>query len=184
MQRGDPKPTDVRFYQDDYKCCFLVSKAFKLTITPMKPFRTTDFKGPFRKGLSREQPAKRSLKHKAPGCGGGKYDGGTVDGCEIHFAPLGNHGKPWFVGNYRGIILPGFLRWCRISSLHSREHVTQCFSESARCVRPVFPPAPQRVGQTRSRHMGPSEVPVLLQGVQGQKTLLFGEIAKHIESQL
>ena len=33
---------------------------------------------------------------------------------------LGNHGKPLFVGIYRGIITPWFLRWCRISSIHSR----------------------------------------------------------------
>ena len=41
----------------------------------------------------------------------------TVDG--RHPAPLGNRGKPWFVGIYRGIIIPEFLRWCRISSIHS-----------------------------------------------------------------
>ena len=41
----------------------------------------------------------------------------TVDGRD--FAPLGNHGKPFFIGIYRGIIIPGFLRWCRISSIHS-----------------------------------------------------------------
>ena len=32
---------------------------------------------------------------------------------------LRNHGKPQFVGSYSGIITPGFLRWCRISSVHS-----------------------------------------------------------------
>ena len=30
-----------------------------------------------------------------------------------------NMGKPLFVGIYRGIFIPGFLRWCRISSIHS-----------------------------------------------------------------
>ena len=25
-----------------------------------------------------------------------------------------------FVGIYKGIMIPGFLRWCRISSIHSR----------------------------------------------------------------
>ena len=30
-----------------------------------------------------------------------------------------NHGQPLFVGIFRGIINPGFLRWCRISSIHS-----------------------------------------------------------------
>ena len=29
--------------------------------------------------------------------------------------------KPLLVGIYRGIMIPEFLRWCRISSLHSRE---------------------------------------------------------------
>ena len=33
---------------------------------------------------------------------------------------LRNYGKPLFVGIYRGDIIPGFLRWCRISSIHSR----------------------------------------------------------------
>ena len=31
---------------------------------------------------------------------------------------MGNH---WFVGIYRGIIIPGSLRWCRISSIHSMQ---------------------------------------------------------------
>ena len=35
------------------------------------------------------------------------------------FRTTWNHGKPWFVGIYRGIIIPGFLRWCRTSSIHS-----------------------------------------------------------------
>ena len=34
-------------------------------------------------------------------------------------APLGSHGKPLLVGMYRGTIIPGFRRWCRISSNHS-----------------------------------------------------------------
>ena len=33
---------------------------------------------------------------------------------------LGNHGKPLSVGIYRGIIIPGFLSGCRISSIRSR----------------------------------------------------------------
>ena len=41
----------------------------------------------------------------------------TVDGRNA--APVGIHGKPLFVGSYRGIILSGFARWCRISSVHS-----------------------------------------------------------------
>ena len=41
----------------------------------------------------------------------------TVDG--RHPAPLSNHGKPFFVDIYREFIIPGFLRWCRISSIHS-----------------------------------------------------------------
>ena len=45
----------------------------------------------------------------------------TVDG-RNPFAPLGNHGKSFFIGIYRGTIIPGFLRWCRISSIHSRSH--------------------------------------------------------------
>ena len=32
----------------------------------------------------------------------------------IHFAPLRNPKKPLFVGLYRSIIIPGFLKWCRI----------------------------------------------------------------------
>ena len=31
---------------------------------------------------------------------------------EIQFAPLGNHDKPLCVSIYRGINIPGFLRWC------------------------------------------------------------------------
>ena len=32
---------------------------------------------------------------------------------------LRNHGKPLLVGVYRGIVIPGILRWCRIStSIH------------------------------------------------------------------
>ena len=38
---------------------------------------------------------------------------------EINFAPLGSRGRPLFIGIYRGIIIPGFLGWCRISSIHS-----------------------------------------------------------------
>ena len=41
----------------------------------------------------------------------------TVDGQNP--APLGNHGKPFFVGIHRGIIILGFLVWCRILSIHS-----------------------------------------------------------------
>ena len=41
----------------------------------------------------------------------------TVDGQNP--APLGNHGKPLFVGIYRRIIPLGPLCWCRISSIHS-----------------------------------------------------------------
>ena len=41
----------------------------------------------------------------------------TLD--EIQFAPLGNNGKPLFVGIYRGIIILEFLRWCRILFVHS-----------------------------------------------------------------
>ena len=42
----------------------------------------------------------------------------TVDGRNP--APLRHHGKYLFVGIYRGIMVPGFLRWCRILSIHSR----------------------------------------------------------------
>ena len=38
----------------------------------------------------------------------------TVDGRNP--APLENPGKPLFVGIYMGILIPGLLRWCRISS--------------------------------------------------------------------
>ena len=38
---------------------------------------------------------------------------------KIHFAPPEKHGKPLFVCVYRGIIISGFLRWCRILSIHS-----------------------------------------------------------------
>ena len=33
-------------------------------------------------------------------------------------APLGNHGKPLFVGIYREIMIPGFLRWCEMDFVH------------------------------------------------------------------
>ena len=38
-----------------------------------------------------------------------------MDGCEIHFETMGNHNLCWY---YRRIIIPGFLRWCRILSIH------------------------------------------------------------------
>ena len=41
----------------------------------------------------------------------------TVDGQNP--APLGNRGTQVSVGIYRGIIIPGFLRWCRNLSIHS-----------------------------------------------------------------
>ena len=34
-------------------------------------------------------------------------------------APLWNNEKPLFVGTHREIIILGFLRWCRILSIHS-----------------------------------------------------------------
>ena len=38
---------------------------------------------------------------------------------DIHFAPLGNHGKPWKpFGIYRGNIIPGSLRWCEMDFVH------------------------------------------------------------------
>ena len=44
----------------------------------------------------------------------------NVDGCEIHLAPPK---KSWetivCLLEFRGIIIPGFFRWCRISSIHS-----------------------------------------------------------------
>ena len=33
---------------------------------------------------------------------------------------LHNHGKPAFVGIYRGIIIPRFLRWCELDSVHTQ----------------------------------------------------------------
>ena len=33
-----------------------------------------------------------------------------------HFETMG---KPLFVGIYKGILIPGFLRWCRVSFIHS-----------------------------------------------------------------
>ena len=44
----------------------------------------------------------------------------TVDGRNP--APLGNHEKPLFVGIYRGIIIPWFLRWCEMdfATIHSK----------------------------------------------------------------
>ena len=42
----------------------------------------------------------------------------TVDGCEIQFETMGNRGKRCHLqGNHQK---PEFLRWCRISSIHSR----------------------------------------------------------------
>ena len=41
-----------------------------------------------------------------------------MDGILHH---LRNHEKPLFVGIYNGIIIPGFLRWCRILSIHSMD---------------------------------------------------------------
>ena len=40
----------------------------------------------------------------------------------FQFAPRNETmGHPLFVGIYRGIMIPGFLGWCRISSIHSRD---------------------------------------------------------------
>ena len=40
--------------------------------------------------------------------------------------------KPLFVGIYRAIIIPGFLRWCRISSIHSMmERCPSCLDSTA-----------------------------------------------------
>ena len=40
---------------------------------------------------------------------------------DIHFASLGNHGKPLFAAVFRGEPNhPGLLSWCRISSIHSK----------------------------------------------------------------
>ena len=38
---------------------------------------------------------------------------------KIHFAPLGSHGKPLIVGIHKKIIIPSFLKWCRMSCIHS-----------------------------------------------------------------
>ena len=46
-----------------------------------------------------------------------RHPGPTVD--RQNPAPHGNHGKARSVGIYREIIIPWFLRWCRISSIHS-----------------------------------------------------------------
>ena len=43
-----------------------------------------------------------------------------VDGCEIHFAHFDTMRNQSFAGIYREIIILGFLRWCWISSIHSR----------------------------------------------------------------
>ena len=42
----------------------------------------------------------------------------TVDG-RNRAPPKSNHETPLFVGIYRGVNIPGFLRWCRIASIHS-----------------------------------------------------------------
>ena len=40
----------------------------------------------------------------------------TVD--ELHPALHSNHDDPLFVGIYKGIIIPGFLRWCETDFVH------------------------------------------------------------------
>ena len=59
----------------------------------------------------------------------------TVDGCEIHFAPLGNYGTPLLVRIYQGIITPGFLRWCWILSIHGR---FVRLSKASQSVHPMY----------------------------------------------
>ena len=59
----------------------------------------------------------QSLREHPQASGNRENLGGTVDGRNP--APLSNHWKPVFVGIYRGIIIPGLLRWCRISSIYS-----------------------------------------------------------------
>ena len=60
-----------------------------------------------------------SLVRGRPLDGGPEAQRGTVDGGETHFAPPENRKIPLLVGIYRGILIPGFLGWCRISSIDS-----------------------------------------------------------------
>ena len=36
-----------------------------------------------------------------------------------HLKTMGNHGRPLFIGIYRGFIIPGILRWCEMDFVHS-----------------------------------------------------------------
>ena len=44
--------------------------------------------------------------------------GATVDGRNPFRTALKLWLKPLFVGIYRGIIIPGFLRWCKLDFVH------------------------------------------------------------------
>ena len=94
-------------------------------------------------------------------CGGARRDGTGGVGLPRHCC---NHRcgwtksrnrptwKPWlkpclnplFVGIYKGIILPGCLRWCRISSTHSRCGWSQCLKFWK--IPTLRNPEPQRSG--------------------------------------
>ena len=52
-------------------------------------------------------------------------------------APLGNHGKPWLVGMYKRIIIPGFFGWCRISSILSMTVLPWVRKSNGRRPRPL-----------------------------------------------
>ena len=78
-------------------------------------------------------------------------------------APLGIHEKPLFIGIYRGLILPGFLRWCEMDFVHPQYGASGGFlgapsSEFARTSRPTTPCA-RRCRRPSSSGRPPQAVP-------------------------
>ena len=57
-----------------------------------------------------------------------------------NYAPIETIKQPLFVGIYRGIMVPGFFRWCRISSIHS----TSLCSSSGHMEHEVFQLSPSK----------------------------------------
>ena len=66
-----------------------------------------------------------------------------------------NHGKPLFAGICRGIVIPGCLRWCRISSIHGRVLEMNSVSVPLSGVRtsPRGPVSASNLGQRLSAHL-------------------------------
>ena len=85
------------------------------------------------------EPARRQQLHR-PGAVRGLATSRRVEGCEIRISRhLRSQGKPVETrGNHCLVLVWGFLRWCMISSIHSRSSCVLCQSwvgHRSSCVR-------------------------------------------------